>query len=387
MTSMAAALAASLPQPAPVAVAPNPSSLPNGGVKVPQRMEGAIDVDASREVESVQLSSLVFMKIMKHSTDTLTSPSQHSFQTDLKAPPTTALGSRTDAVGVLLGLDLDGVMEVEDCFALPTGETSVGATYSSRLLQHLREVQTPDSPVGVYLSTHNGGSVTRAAIDLLSSVEKAAGRGKAILIVHDAAKASGGDLSVKAYRLSDAAREAASKGKWDTASLVENKITSSNLLTTLPVNLASPTLIAAFLATLTASTSTAPKPSLATSSVPLPPSFSVLTNPLPTSLPAYLSDTLDSVQLHQHEANNVAFLMRQIGREKARHEGNIKEREEENIRRRKQGLPELPSLPAEMRGGTKEPSRLELLCLQGQVDALAKGMGAEAGKGLVRCYL
>ena len=55
MTSMAAALAASLPA-APVVK--KDEGAPQS-VKVPQRMEGVVDVDASREVESVQLSSLV----------------------------------------------------------------------------------------------------------------------------------------------------------------------------------------------------------------------------------------------------------------------------------------------------------------------------------------
>ena len=96
-----------------------------------------------------------------------------------------------------------------------------GATYSSRILNHLREVSTPDSPVGVYLSTHNGGFVTRAAIDMIITVEKAVGRGKAILLIHDQSRASGGDLSIKAYRLSDGARDAARKGKWDTATCVK----------------------------------------------------------------------------------------------------------------------------------------------------------------------
>lgn len=65
----------------------------------------------------------------------------------------------------------------------------------------------------------------------------------------------------------------------------------------------------------------------------------------------------------------------------------MREREEENARRRKQGLGELPAVPAEMRGGTKDPNRLEWLCLQGQLDGLGRALGAEAGKGLVRCYL
>lgn len=89
-------------------------------------------------------------------------------------------------------------------------------SYSSRLLTHLREVQTPDSPVGVYLSTHNGGFLTRAIVELVLAVEKAAGRGKAIIVIHDASKAAASnDISVKAYKLSEGAREAAKTGKWD----------------------------------------------------------------------------------------------------------------------------------------------------------------------------
>jgi translation initiation factor 3 subunit H len=147
------------------------------------------------------------------------------------------------------------------------------------------------------------------------------------------------------------------------------------LLTSIPVTVSSPSLINAFLTSLTTSPSASEQPSLTSPSVPLPPSFSALSNPLGQSLPAYLSDTLDALTLQSHEANNI------------RHEQSIRDRDEENLRRRKGGLPELPAIPAEMRNGTKDPSRLELLCLQGQVDGLAKGMGAEAGKGLVRCYL
>ncbi len=65
--------------------------------------------------------------------------------------------------------------------------------------------------------------MTRAAIDLLIALEKSVGRGKAVLVIHDLSRAVGGDLSVKAYRLSEGAREAAKKGKWDTTSSVINR--------------------------------------------------------------------------------------------------------------------------------------------------------------------
>lgn len=54
MTSMAAAIAASLP--AQVTPEPTPAPAP---AKVPARMEGFLDVEASRDVESVKLNSLV----------------------------------------------------------------------------------------------------------------------------------------------------------------------------------------------------------------------------------------------------------------------------------------------------------------------------------------
>lgn len=169
-------------------------------------------------------------------------------------------------------------------------------------------------------------------------------------------------------------------------SLAENKITASTMLTNLPVTITSSSLVGAFLATLT-TPAVESRPSLSTPAVPLPPSFAPLVNPLPTSLPENLSHTLDGLTLYSHEANNLAFMNRQLQREKAKHEAMIKEREDENARRRKAGQPELPIISSEFRSATKEHSRLEMLCLQGQVDGLAKSMGAEAGKGLVRCYL
>ncbi|WVW80707.1 hypothetical protein I302_102693 [Kwoniella bestiolae CBS 10118] len=395
MTSMAAALAASLPAAISRTGTPQPSTTTQQQQQpkqFPQRLEGVVDVEAAREVESVQLNSLVFLKMMKHSTDILPPPPANTLQQDRNAPPPTALSSHTDCLGVLLGLDLDGVMEVEDSFALPGGETNLGAnSYSDRLLTHLREVQTPDSPVGIYLSTHNGGFATRVSIELLSAVEKhAGGRGKAILVVHDASKSNGGDLSVKAYRLGEGAREAAKLGKWDEKTLTENGITSSTLLSPLPLTITSPTLISAFLSTLTtpsSETQTERTLSSSSGSVPLPPSFAPLINPTSTSLTSYLQNTLDSLTLHSHEANNIAFLSRQIAREKVKHEQMVKDREEENIKRRKQGLSEFPSIPKEIKNPTKEPSRLEMICLNGTTEGLAKNMAAEAGKGLVRTYL
>lgn len=57
MTSMAAALAASLPAAISRQATPQPAAQQPS--KVPQRLEGVVDVEAAREVENVSLSSLV----------------------------------------------------------------------------------------------------------------------------------------------------------------------------------------------------------------------------------------------------------------------------------------------------------------------------------------
>ncbi|KAG5342396.1 hypothetical protein C0989_002231 [Termitomyces sp. Mn162] len=91
-TSMAAALAASLPAPAaaPAPAAPTYEAIPASMSKV-------IDIEAEIPLTSVQLDGMVVTKILKH---TIESPS-------------------TTAHGLLLGLDLDGTLEVSNSFPLP----------------------------------------------------------------------------------------------------------------------------------------------------------------------------------------------------------------------------------------------------------------------------
>lgn len=89
---MAAALAASLPA-APVAAAPAAPSYQ----AIPASMAKVIDIEADIPLHTVQLDALVVSKIIKHARE---------------APSTTAHG-------LLLGLDLDGTLEISNSFPLP----------------------------------------------------------------------------------------------------------------------------------------------------------------------------------------------------------------------------------------------------------------------------
>ena len=74
--------------------------------------------------------------MLKHSTDVLPPAPQPAY-TDRAAPPTTNLSSHVDCLGVLLGLDLEGVLEVEDGFALPSSETNVGCEWACTIWKPL----------------------------------------------------------------------------------------------------------------------------------------------------------------------------------------------------------------------------------------------------------
>jgi translation initiation factor 3 subunit H len=91
-TSMAAALAATLPAPqnAPAPAAPVHDA-------IPASMSKLIDIEADISIQTVQLDGMVVSKIVQHS-----STSHHN-----------------NVHGLLLGLDLDGILEVSNSFPLP----------------------------------------------------------------------------------------------------------------------------------------------------------------------------------------------------------------------------------------------------------------------------
>lgn len=140
-------------------------------------------------------------------------------------------------------------------------------------------------------------------------------------------------------------------------------------------------------------TMTQPRPSPLSDATPdsareaaIRPSFSTLE--LGTSgLTRNLEQIVEAVDNYRTEEGNLAYLSRQIGREKARAENYIAKRKEENVGRIAQGLAPLPEedvgrlfkIPA-------EPSRLESMLLLGQIDGYGRNLGRTASTGLVKMY-
>ncbi|KAH9486863.1 Eukaryotic translation initiation factor 3 subunit H [Psilocybe cubensis] len=366
-TSMAAALAASLPAPSAVSAAPAPTY-----EAIPASMAKVIDIEADIPLTCVQLDGLVVTKIIKHARE--------------------AVGAT--AHGLLLGLDLDGILEVSNSFPLPhhAGEedeksAKASARHQASMLRSLKEVQADDSVIGFYQATTLGAFFNQTLVDT-QAIHQEKLRHGGIVIVHDLSQTARGNASFRAYRLTAAFLDAYKKSNFSTSSLMSHRLTFSSILEEVPLKIRTNPLLSAFLGTLT-ETRAGALPSAAggsTTGSALEPTFSVLD--LGTGgVTRNLEQIVEAVDNYRTEEGNLSYLSRQIARERAKAENYVAKRKEENQARVAQGLAPLPEedvsrlfkIPA-------EPSRLESLLLLGQIDAYGKSLAGSASTGLVKMY-
>lgn len=168
-------------------------------------------------------------------------------------------------------------------------------------------------------------------------------------------------------------------------SLIEHRLVPSSVLTPLKLktkNSASLSALFTSLSTPTATYSTLSSPS----QTAISPNLLPLQNTSTSTLPISLSATLSQLTNLSTESNNLAYQLRQVAREKSRHETAVAKRAEENELRKKQGLNVLPDVAEPTGKKVADPSRLDMLFCLGAVDNAAKGLAAEAGKGIVKAF-
>ncbi|TFY71920.1 hypothetical protein EVG20_g1079 [Dentipellis fragilis] len=366
-TSMAAALAASLPAPQ---TAPSPAAPTYEAI--PASMSRVIDIEADIPLTGVQLDGMVVSKIIKHSSD-----------------------SHAAVVhGLLLGLDLDGTLEVSNSFPLPhhsndddDKSTKSAARYQASMLRSLKEVRADDSVVGFYQSTTMGAFFSQTLIDT-QAIHQGKLRHGGVVIVHDVSQTTQGNASFRAFRLSKAFLDAYKRNNFSTQSLINHRLTFSSVLEEVPLQVRTNPLVNAFLSTLkeprrSALPSTHPADAFSSA---LPPTFSSL-DLGNAALTKNLEHTIEAMDSYKIEEGNLAYLSRQIAREKARAESYTAKRKEENVSRVAQGLAPLPEEDvSRLFKIPPEPSRLESVLLLGQVDAYAKALEGTSSTNLVKMY-
>lgn len=367
-TSMAAALAATLPAPqaAPAPSAPTYEAIPASMAKV-------IDIEAEIAITSVQLDAMVVSKIIKHAKE--------------------APGS--SAHGLLLGLDLDGTLEVSNSFPLPhhsndddDKSTKGVARYQTSMLRSLKEVQADDSVIGFYQGMTLGSFFNQTLVDS-QAIHQEKLRHGGVVIVHDISQTARGNASFRAFRLTKPFINAYKKNSFSTSSLIDHRLTFSTILEEMPLKIRTNALLSSFLGSLSeaAPPSTAQSnPALATSSAAIPPSYPRLN--LGTGNTARnLELVVEALDNYKTEEGNLAYLQRQITREKAKAESWVAKRKDENATRITAGLAPLPDEDVNrLFKIPPEPSRLESMLLLGRIDAYGKSLEETASTGLVKMY-
>jgi translation initiation factor 3 subunit H len=162
----------------------------------------------------------------------------------------------------------------------------------------------------------------------------------------------------------------------------------SNILEEIPVKIRINPLLNSVLGTLTEShRSHLPHalPSEATTSA-IPPSYNML-NVGSVGLTRNLEQLIEAVDNYKLEESNLAYLSRQIARERLKADQYVGKRREENATRVAQGLAPLPEENVNrLFKIPPEPSRLESMLLLGQVDGFAKSLASASSSGFVTMY-
>ncbi|KAF8307179.1 hypothetical protein DL93DRAFT_2088237 [Clavulina sp. PMI_390] len=319
-----------------------------------------IDVEAEIPVTNVQLDGLVVTKIIKHARE-----------------------STSSANGVLLGIDLDGTLEVSNSFALPPSSTdeeqkAASSRYELSMLRVLKEAQYDDSLVGFYLSTALGAFMRQSWLTVQAARYESLRQG-GIVLVHDASHSHHANPSIRAFRLTKAFLEAYKANKFNSQSLLDNQLTFATILEELPLTIRTSPLLSAYLETLSSPSSS--------SSSSLSPSYTHLDGLPQAHLTRAMDSLLDTMETYRTEENNVGFQARQIARERARAEAYVQKRKDENAMRVAQGLTPLPEedvtrlfkIPA-------DPSRLDTTLLLGQMDTYATNMETGSAAAMVSMY-
>ncbi|KAJ2001360.1 hypothetical protein GGI04_003586 [Coemansia thaxteri] len=198
---------------------------------VPAQLLPVLDVESSAALRVVRVDPLAILKIVKHARESYPTPVN----------------------GQLLGLEIGGVLEVTNAFAVPTqpGSDEDMTQYQVEMIQSLREVNVDSSSVGWYQSTRLGDFLQQPLLDVQASYQASAGAASVVLI-HDTAKSEhSGNLSLRAFRLTPTYLDLIRRGSgFTTRDVAAHGLTYANILEEVPVHVAASALGRALVAEL-----------------------------------------------------------------------------------------------------------------------------------------
>jgi len=180
-------------------------------------------LDESKDIGVVQLDGLVLLKIIKHCKERV-------YET---------------VTGQLLGLDVEGRLEVTNSFPFPSGEDVDTDAYQISMMKALRTVNVDNNTVGWYQSARMANFLTQDLIDAQFNYQKTIP--SSVVVVYDPTLTNGGHLQLSAFRLTDKFMKLYESGKFTQKAFSAFDIKSSDILQEIPVKVHNSHLVHAFL--------------------------------------------------------------------------------------------------------------------------------------------
>ncbi|TPX41936.1 hypothetical protein SeMB42_g05351 [Synchytrium endobioticum] len=347
-------------------------------------------------IHAVQLDALVVMKIIKHCRELAPTP----------------------VTGQLLGIDVQGSLQVTNCFpftVVSSGDADDAfsasaplepddAKYQLTMLKCLRQLNYDVQTVGWYKSADLGSFWSQSFIDTQFQYQQSFAQ--SVVIVYDTSRSSQGNLSLKAMRLTNTFMDLYRQKRFTMESLVKNKLTPSSVVEYLPVKIHNSHLLTAMLHQMEES---AAYPSLSmrlsqptssfkspipTVSTPFTPNFDNLDLGGDGRLEKNLEYLGEAVDDHGQEQWRWQGWSRNYAKEQARIAQQVARKRADNATRAAGGQPlihtedEIMVLQQSLNKiAANEPSRLETLVLTNQVDVYSKQMSEYGAAQLSKMFL
>lgn len=138
------------------------------------------------------------------------------------------------ATGAMVGMDVNGVLEITNSFPFPVVDTSsadghndganaaaaaprakANVAYQNEMIKFLREVNVDAQNVGWYLSTSMGNFINMNTIENQHFFQSQLNE-RTVALVHDVSRSVQGSVSLRAFRLSPMFMAAYKEGKFTT---------------------------------------------------------------------------------------------------------------------------------------------------------------------------
>jgi translation initiation factor 3 subunit H len=149
-----------------------------------------------------------------------------------------ALAYPTTATGSIVGMDVNGTLQITNSFPFPTADIAASeshpndhmaasniaaaaprsksnAAYQSEMIKCLREVNVDANNVGWYTSANMGNFINASFIENQYYYQKELNE-RTVALVHDVSRSSQGPLSLRAFRLSPSFMAAYKENKFTT---------------------------------------------------------------------------------------------------------------------------------------------------------------------------